>query len=91
VDFPDYAGALELLRQKRPALKGRIADDTGASKFPKVSGVDCRAMEEVLGLDPKTLKTFEETVLDTVDSILILEKVWTDKGFEVKLPEVSPI
>ena len=65
--------AVELLAQARPELKGRLPVVTGKEPaVPPYIRVDTSATETILGL--KNYVKWEDTVLDTVDDILRVEK-----------------
>jgi nucleoside-diphosphate-sugar epimerase len=65
--------AVELLALARPELKGRLPVVTGKEPaVPPYIGVDTSATETILGL--KNYVKWEDTVLDTVDDILRVEK-----------------
>ncbi len=67
--------AVETLLAKRPALKDRLPTLEGAPELPgKLSTVDTTRAREVLGL--KEYKGAEETLLETVDALLEIEKAW---------------
>jgi len=78
--------ALQYLVEKRPALKERLitapAPDFGYDRLP----IDFGRIEEVLSFRKEDFYSFEDTLLDTVDSILVLEDEWKNKGLEIQVP-----
>jgi nucleoside-diphosphate-sugar epimerase len=82
----DYAVTRDLIKEKRPELKERLitaeSQNPGYDRLP----YDFARVEEVLGTKKEELKTFEETILNTVDSLLELEKKWQAEGHLVKVP-----
>ncbi|TFK80680.1 NAD-P-binding protein [Polyporus arcularius HHB13444] len=67
--------AVKTLLARRPALKDRLPTLEGAPELPgKLSTVDTTRAREVLGL--KEYKGAEETLLETVDALLEIEKAW---------------
>jgi hypothetical protein len=45
-------------------------------------------VQEVIGFKEDEFKKWEETLLDTVDALVELEKEWKAKGYEVEIPLV---
>jgi nucleoside-diphosphate-sugar epimerase len=65
--------AVELLGEARPELKGRLPVITGNEPaVPLFSAVDTSATEAILGL--KNYIKWQDTVLDTIDDMLRIEK-----------------
>lgn len=79
-DF-NYKDAIEYIAEQRPELKARLISDT--SKAPEHANApwDLSRLEEVTGVKSESFKTWHETILDTVDALLALEKEWVKKGF----------
>lgn len=84
----EYRQFLSLIKEKRPELSGRLT----SSIVPDVENLlipfDIERIEKVLGFKKEEYKTFEDTMLDAVDSILALEKEWVKKGYTIDVPEV---
>jgi nucleoside-diphosphate-sugar epimerase len=82
----NYAAARDLIKERRPELKERLLtvepQNPGLDHIP----YDFGRVEEVLGIKKEELKTFEETVIDTVDSLLELEKKWETEGHIINIP-----
>ncbi|KAJ7642141.1 hypothetical protein FB45DRAFT_826394 [Roridomyces roridus] len=80
------------IASERPALEGRMIQlpETTASeqakKEPDVLPIDFARVEEVLGMRKADFHTTEETMLDTVDSLLEVEEGWRKAGYEIKTP-----
>jgi len=85
----DFIKIRELIKEKRPELKDRlINEDTEVPKLPRDRiPVDFGRVKEVLGVEQEELRTIEETMLDTVDSLLELEKKWRGEGVEIVIPQ----
>jgi nucleoside-diphosphate-sugar epimerase len=81
-----YPAARDLIKEKRPELKERLIQaepkDPGFDRIP----FDFGRLEKVLGVKKEELKTFEETLLDTVDSLLELERKWEAEGLKIDIP-----
>lgn len=56
-------------------------------EFPyKRLDVDLKRLEEVLKMKVEDFTPLDDTFLDTIDSLLTLEKQWTAAGFDIKIP-----
>lgn len=79
-DF-SYKESIEYIAEQRPELKARLISDT--SKAPKHANArwDLSRLEQVTGIKPESFKTWHETILDTVDALIAIEKEWVSKGF----------
>jgi nucleoside-diphosphate-sugar epimerase len=65
--------AVELIAKARPELKGRLPVVTGNEPpLPPFAAFDTSATENILGL--KTYVKWQDTVLDTIDDLLRVEK-----------------
>ena len=65
--------AIEFLGQARPELKGRLPVITGKEPaVPPFATIDTSATEAILGL--KNYVKWQDTVLDTIDDLLRIEK-----------------
>lgn len=86
----NYKVAIQLLEKERPELKDRLVDASSAPVFAsdKVP-VDWKRVEEVTGVKVDSYRTWRETVLDTMDSLISLEKGWLSKGYKVEIPELE--
>jgi nucleoside-diphosphate-sugar epimerase len=84
----NYDDVLRLIADKRPELKERVLQGaaphyTGPQSTPPL---DLQRVEDVLGLKPSEYHSLESTVLDSIDSLLELEKFWASKGHDVRAP-----
>lgn len=87
LDAFDPKAVVDLIREKRPELKDRLTRVT-PSPGPYVSmPYDVGRVDQVLGLKRKDFTPLKDTVLDTVDSVLKLEKEWIAKGYTIDIPE----
>ena len=65
--------AIEFIAKARPDLKGRLPVITGNEPpVPPFAALDTSATENILGL--KTYVKWQDTVLDTIDDLLRVEK-----------------
>lgn len=88
----DYRDALKYLADERPELLDRLANPSKAPLWPSFKlDVDRTPVEDVLGIKKDSYKTWRETILDTIDVLVNLENGWRSKGFEVAVPEESPL
>ncbi|KIY53149.1 NAD(P)-binding protein [Fistulina hepatica ATCC 64428] len=75
-----FQDAIQLLLNKRPALKTRLADPTKAPAAPPAEyyaeTLGLERIEEVFGIPVSSYITWQQTVLESVDSALALEKLW---------------
>jgi nucleoside-diphosphate-sugar epimerase len=68
-----WKDAIELIGKARPELKGRLPVVTGnEAPVPPFAALDTSATENILGL--KNYVKWQDTVLDTVDNLLRVEK-----------------
>ncbi|TFK37177.1 hypothetical protein BDQ12DRAFT_699174 [Crucibulum laeve] len=76
-----FKDALELIERKRPELKQRlIKTDLVTFDFDRFN-VDFERIEKVAGLKKEDFYSFEETLLDTIDSLLKVEEGWKKGGY----------
>ncbi len=80
-----YRVAIETIARERPELKERLADARMAPEWSSNTlSLDWKRIEEVIGIKPDSFIPWEKTVLDSVDSLLRIEKVWKEKGFKLQ-------
>lgn len=73
----DYGDAVRYLIKARPELKDRIVDPETAPKFDvNRMPVDVQRIADVLDFKVDEYRPWQETILDTIDSLLALEKQW---------------
>jgi hypothetical protein len=83
----NYKRAIDFIAEKRPELRDRLADGNKAPKFPIDRMVlDIQRVEEVTGVKVDSYIPWDDTVLETVDDLIKLEKDWIRKGFSVEVP-----
>jgi len=84
----DYNKFFELMKQKRPELTERLTK-TAVPQVPAAAQIfnfDAERLETVLRIKKGEYRSFESTMLDTVDSILGFETEWIAKGYRVEVP-----
>ncbi|KAK7053186.1 hypothetical protein VNI00_003805 [Paramarasmius palmivorus] len=86
----DWEKAVNIVKENRPQLADRVIKKS-PYKFPPRPAIDFGRVEEVLGMKPEDFRTFEETILDSIDNCLDLEKEWISAGYEVSIPKVDPL
>ncbi|KAK0192862.1 hypothetical protein F5146DRAFT_1136681 [Armillaria mellea] len=86
-----YKTALEIIAQERPALKHRLADPAKAPVWTSYTlNVDRGKIEKAIGLETNSYIPWAQTVIETVDSLLMIENHWKAKGFHVEVPSTPP-
>jgi len=82
-----YKTAIELIAEKRPELKDRLADANKAPKFPlDRMALDLKRVEEVTGVKAGSYIPWQDTILETVDDLIKVEKDWASKGVAMEIP-----
>ena len=71
--MPDVAATLEILREKRPKLEGRLTTQPVGPNPIRTDEPDKERIMQVLGLDVEAMIPWEDTLLDAVDCLLKLE------------------
>jgi len=83
----NYKIAVEFIAEKRPELKDRLVDANKAPKFPpRKIPLDIKRVADVTGMKEDSYISWQDTILDTVDDLIRLEKDWVSSGFSVKIP-----
>lgn len=73
--FLDYARAVEIVGEQRPELKDRLVDPKSAPVLASgPSGIEATKVWTILGF--KSWMPWEKTILDTINSLVALEKRW---------------
>jgi len=86
----NYKEAVQFVAAAHPELKDRLVDASTAPQFPiDKLPVDLERVEDVTGVKIDSYYTWKETVLDTIDSLLALEKGWVSEGYEVEIPAIE--
>ena len=73
----DWKQAVEYIIEQRPELKGRIVDPTKAPPYDSYRTTD-NNLQEILHFGE--FIPWQQTVLDTVDALLKVEKDWASSG-----------
>lgn len=82
-----WDAAIKFISETHPELKSRLITGTAPSfPFYKLP-VNLQSVEAVTGVN--SYRTWKETVLDAVASLLELEREWLKEGYEVKIPPLS--
>ncbi|KAJ6454116.1 hypothetical protein C8R45DRAFT_882125 [Mycena sanguinolenta] len=77
---------LDLIAEKRPALKGRLILGTPQEEPFHILPMDFARVEEVLGMKKSDFHSIEETMLDTVDALIEMEEQWRSTGQPIQTP-----
>ncbi|KAF7310188.1 Epimerase domain-containing protein [Mycena indigotica] len=78
---------LQLLAEKRPALKGRLTGVLTKTELD-VLPLDWARVDAVLGLKKSDFRTLEETFLQTVDELVQIEEGWKRAGHAIRKPKL---
>ncbi|KAG6811439.1 hypothetical protein H0H92_007354 [Tricholoma furcatifolium] len=79
---------LEMLAESRPELQSRLTKNTSPEYPFDRTPIDFGRVEEVLGMSKDDFKGVEETMIETVDSLIALEKQWVAQGHEIHIPQM---
>jgi nucleoside-diphosphate-sugar epimerase len=89
-DDCNYKQAVQFVAEAHPELRDRLVDANTAPQFPVDKlPVDLKRVEDVTGVRVDSYHTWKETVLDTIDSLLALEKGWVSKGYKIEIPALE--
>ncbi|KAF9482241.1 NAD(P)-binding protein [Pholiota conissans] len=74
---------LDVIRKERPQIAERLIAPPEPGSEPKFDRYDAdfARVAEVTGLRKEDFHTTEQTFLDTIDSLLAVEKAWQEQGF----------
>lgn len=89
-----WADAASHLAKERPGLKGRLLEAVDIPKSPfgnSVVGIKPDGLERAVGFRPSDYIKWEDTILETADSVLALEAGWKAKGFNVAVPTQAAV
>jgi nucleoside-diphosphate-sugar epimerase len=84
----NYDDVLRLIVTKRPELESWVLPGPAPhyTKAQIIPPLDLQRVEDVVGLKPSEYHSLESTILDSIDSLLELEKFWASKGHDVRAP-----
>jgi len=86
----NYKQAVQFVTEAHPELQDRLVDVNTAPTFPTDKlPVDLKRVEDVTGVKVDSYHTWKETVLDTTNSLLALEKGWINNGYKVEIPALE--
>ncbi|KAJ7573658.1 hypothetical protein C8J56DRAFT_981825 [Mycena floridula] len=78
--------ALQYIEEMRPELKDRLNKNQPPPGTPDRLPTDFNRIEEVIGMKKEDFHTVEETLLDSLDSLMRLLDNWKKDGVEVAIP-----
>ncbi|KAJ7575097.1 hypothetical protein C8J56DRAFT_1032753 [Mycena floridula] len=86
----DYAKSLALIRENRPELAKRLTRTAipDVDKSSVLIPFDVKRVEDVVGFRKEDFTGIETTLLDTIDSILAIERSWTQQGYKINIPRI---
>ncbi|KAF8901581.1 hypothetical protein CPB85DRAFT_1439091 [Mucidula mucida] len=77
--------AIALIDKERPALKDRLlAVENVSSEDMKLLGLGNEALEDVVGFKKGAWTPWEQTILDSVDSLVRIEDAWKASGYSAQ-------
>ncbi|KAK7049594.1 hypothetical protein VNI00_005625 [Paramarasmius palmivorus] len=82
----NWVKAMQLLKEKRPALKDLLIKETPPDQDMVAPPGDYHRTEEILGIKKEDFHTFEQTLLDSIDNYVELREQWIKQGHEVNIP-----
>ncbi|KAH8806523.1 hypothetical protein DL96DRAFT_1698918 [Flagelloscypha sp. PMI_526] len=82
----DWNEAMNILRDERPELVGRLIKGEASPTQPSTFSLDFERLEEVLGFKKTDFSSFQKTLLETVDSLLEVESRWKANGSDILAP-----
>lgn len=77
---------LELIARKRPELAPRLTTKAVPSYPVYKAPIDLQRVQDIVGIKIDSYKSWEDTFLDTIDSLVELEKQWKAAGHIVNVP-----
>jgi hypothetical protein len=85
-----YKKAVLFVTDARPELRDRLVDANAAPLFPADGPrIDLKRVEDVTGVKVDSYYAWKETILDTIDSLLAVERSWVSQGYEIEIPAVE--
>ncbi|KAJ7701487.1 hypothetical protein B0H17DRAFT_1195272 [Mycena rosella] len=88
----NFQDAIKYISDSRPELRERLADPSTAPVWPSHKlDIDFAPLEKAFGISLDSYKTWKETILDAVDTLIEVEKQWIIKGFKVEVPTAPPM
>ena len=89
----DFETVKKQLNQERPEVSARWSTQ-GLPDYSRMGlrlQCDLRRIEEVLGMKEREFVSAKDTVVDSVDALLAVEKEWIAKGYEPSLPTIDVV
>lgn len=86
----NYKQAIQRIAEARPELRDRLVEADSIPEFAMDKlPVDLQRVADVTGVQIDSYQTWLDTVLDTVDGLLALEKDWISKGYKIDIPPLA--
>ena len=86
----NYKKAVQFVAEAHPELLDRLVNTDMEPDFPvDKMDVDLKRVEDVTGVKVDSYHTWKETILDTIDSLLTMEKGWISNGYKVDIPALE--
>ena len=86
----NYKEAVLFVADAHPELRDRLVDANTAPQFPANKFlVDLKRVEDVTGVKADSYYTWKETILDTIDALLAVERSWASQGYEIRIPALE--
>ncbi|KAJ6558121.1 NAD(P)-binding protein [Mycena capillaripes] len=86
----DFRDAIKYISDAHPELRSRLADPSKVPVWPSYKlDVDLSPVGKAFGISLGSYKTWKETILDSVDRFIDVEKQWSSKGLKFEVPTAS--
>ncbi|KAF8064916.1 hypothetical protein FPV67DRAFT_1671222 [Lyophyllum atratum] len=82
----DFKTIIDVIAEKRPDLRGRLLKPPAKDLPFKRAPVNFERILQVIGIRKDEFRLVEETIVDAIDSLILLEKRWIADGHSVTIP-----
>ncbi|KAJ3831750.1 hypothetical protein F5878DRAFT_647374, partial [Lentinula raphanica] len=85
--FADIITVIKVINEKRPELKDRLTKTT-LPEFPfKKLAYDEKKVEVVCGMKSEDFVPVNDTFVDSIDTLIVLEEQWKLSGHKIEAPQ----
>ncbi|KAJ3746957.1 hypothetical protein EV360DRAFT_76375 [Lentinula raphanica] len=85
--FADIITVIKVINEKRPELKDRLTKTT-LPEFPfKKLAYDEKKVEVVCGMKSEDFVPVNDTFVDSIDTLIVLEEQWKPSGHKIEAPQ----
>ncbi|KAF9463092.1 hypothetical protein BDZ94DRAFT_1260038 [Collybia nuda] len=82
----DFNAIVALIAEKRPELRDRLIKTTPPTFTFNSAPIDFDRIQQVLGMGISDFTPVENSILEAVDSILTVERLWIATGADISIP-----